>query len=64
MECGDAVLRLAQVGPEFVIAKTPIELPPCDATIVVVVDGNARRSLIRLPRGMSPEVVETPIQII
>jgi len=64
MEHGDAVIRLSQVGPEWIIAKTPVELPPCEATIVVVVDGNERRTAVRLPQGMSPANEETPIQIL
>ncbi len=64
MECGDATIRLSQVGPDFVIAKTPIQLAPCEATIIVIVDGNIRRTRVRLPGGMSPSIEETPIQII
>ena len=34
---------LAQVAPDFVVLKSPSQLPPGPATIVMVVDGEERR---------------------
>ncbi len=56
--------RLSHVGPEAVVAKTPIELPPCEATLVITVDGTIERTRVRLPGGMTSSIEETPIQII
>ena len=42
---------LAQIGPDFVIFKTPVELAPCDATIIMHVDGEERRWAVALPDG-------------
>jgi len=42
---------LAQIGPDFVIFKTPVKLEPCDATIIMHVDGEERRWSVALPDG-------------
>ena len=34
---------LAQIGPDFVIFNTPVNLAPCDATIIMHVNGEERR---------------------
>lgn len=56
--------RLSHVGPKTIVAKTPIQLPPCEATVIVTVDGHILRTRVRLNQGMSPSIHETPIQII
>ena len=35
-------LPVAQLGPDFLLLKTPLDHPPHDATIVLRVDGNER----------------------
>ena len=42
---------LAQIGPDFVIFKTPLNLAPCDATIIMHVDGEERRWPVALVDG-------------
>jgi len=56
--------RLASVGPDSVVAKSPAELPPCEAMLTMTVDGRILRSRIRLPQGMSPSIQVTPIEIL
>ena len=53
---------LAQIGPDFVIFKTPVELAPCDATIIMHVDGEERRWSVTLPDGATrdSDLVKTP----
>ena len=44
---------LAQIGPDFVIFKTSVNIAPCDATIIMHVDGEERRWSVSLPDGAS-----------
>jgi len=44
---------IGQLGPDFLLLKTPLDHPPTDATIVLCVDGNERQWNVRLPEGMS-----------
>ncbi len=48
-----SVLRIGQLGPDFLILRNPIEHPPSDAEIMVSIDGHERRWTIRLPDGIS-----------
>jgi hypothetical protein len=48
-----ASVPLAQLGPDFVLVDAPVEHGPCEATIVVTIDGQERRWTVRLPAGMS-----------
>ena len=42
---------LAQIGPDFVIFKTRVDLQRCDATIIMHVDGKERRWPVSLVDG-------------
>ena len=44
---------LAQIGPDFVIFKTPVNLAPCEATIIMHVDGEKRRWSAALVDGVN-----------
>ena len=44
---------VGQLGPDFLLLKTPLDHPPADATIVLCVDENERQWDVRLPEGMS-----------
>jgi hypothetical protein len=46
-------LPIAQMGPDFLLVRKPIDLPPGEATIVLRVDENERRWQVRLPDGLS-----------
>jgi hypothetical protein len=51
---GDATLSIAQMGPNFLFIDAPIDLPPCEATIVLQIEGSPeRRWQVRLPEGLS-----------
>jgi hypothetical protein len=45
---------LAKIGKNHVVPAGELELPPCDAVIVMTVDGNERRWDVRLVDGASP----------
>jgi len=46
------VLPVAQLGPEFVVLRTPVNHPPCDAEIAMSIDGNESRWAVRLQNGI------------
>jgi hypothetical protein len=43
---------LAQIGPHYVIVAKPQNLPPCDAEVVMLVDGTEKRWPVRLVEGL------------
>jgi hypothetical protein len=45
--------ELSHVAPDFVRLRTPVEIPPSDAEIIVSVDGRESTSRVRLPNGAS-----------
>jgi hypothetical protein len=45
---------LAKMGKNHVVAACPIELPPCDAVVILTVDGAERRWNVRLIDGATP----------
>lgn len=49
---GQAV-RVAQLGPDFLLVEAPCELPAGDACVVMQVDHGERRWDVRLPEGSS-----------
>lgn len=48
-------LPIAQMGPDFLLLHKPVNLPPCEATLVFTVDDNERRRVVLLPNGMSAD---------
>ncbi|HEX5176735.1 MAG TPA: hypothetical protein VFV83_06900 [Chthoniobacteraceae bacterium] len=61
LELGDASLSVAQLGPDFLILRNPVEQAAADAVLFFSVDGNERRREIHLPEGISPGRPRTPI---
>lgn len=61
LEVDGRTVDLAQIGPDDVIANDPIDLPPCEADVVMHVDGEERRWRVSLVNGMSRDnrVVKT-----
>lgn len=45
--------ELAKTGPSRVFLRTPVELPPCDGTLSINIDGNITTEKVRLPNGAS-----------
>lgn len=46
------VLPVAQLGPEFLVLRTPVDHPPCDAEIALLIDGDESRWSVHLPNGL------------
>ena len=60
---GDESWNLAQIGPDHVTARdNGIELDPCEAQILMIVDGSERRWNVFLKNGAVP--FEPDIQIV
>lgn len=54
-------LPVAQLGPGFLILRTPTDHPPCDAEVTMSIDGNKRRWAVHLSNGIQLERLETAI---
>lgn len=46
------VLPVAQLGPEFLVLRTPVDHPPCDAEIAMSIDGHESRWAVHLVNGI------------
>ncbi len=46
---------LAKVGPNRVFLRTAVSLPPCDAELIISVDGRISSRQISLPHGASTD---------
>jgi hypothetical protein len=53
LELRHATLSVAQLGPDFLILRTPVEQEPADAVLFFSIDGKERRRDIHLPEGIS-----------
>ena len=51
----------AQLGPDFLMLRTPVDHPPCDAEIAMSIDGHESRWAVHLPNGIHPSRRETVI---
>jgi hypothetical protein len=49
---GGHSLRVAQMGPNFLILDDTADYPPGNAEIVLSVDGQAERWTVHLPNGL------------
>lgn len=47
------LLKIGQLGPEFVIIENPIDHPPGEAEILMSVDGADSRWRVRLTNGIA-----------
>ena len=49
----DLSLPVTQMGPDFVLLDAPVDHPPADASVVLLVDQSERRWSVRLPDGIA-----------
>jgi len=54
-------LPIAQLGPDFLILREPIDHEPCVARISLSVDGDVSHRSVRLHEGIRRNEVRTPI---
>jgi hypothetical protein len=55
------ILSVAQLGPDFLILRTPADHPPADAQISMSIDGDERRWHVSLPAGIEATQWKTRI---
>jgi len=51
LRVGPDSYELGQVGPDLVVFREAAQLPPCDAEVVVIIDGRDHRRLVSLNEG-------------
>ena len=56
-----ATLPVAQLGPDFLVLKVPIDHPPVEAEISMSIDGDETSWPVRLAEGISPTRRRTKI---
>jgi hypothetical protein len=55
------VLKISQLGPDFLILREPVEYPPSHAEISMSIDGTESHWFVQLPAGISPALERTRI---
>ena len=50
-----AVIRITHMGPDFLLIESPINRPPCEASISLRVDDSESEWKVRLPDGISKD---------
>lgn len=51
---GEREFPLSHVGPGYVIFREAVDLPPGEAMLSIMVDGDDRQRCVRLPHGVQP----------
>jgi hypothetical protein len=46
---------ITHMGPDFVLVRSPIDHPPCEASILLRVDDSESQWQVRLPEGISKD---------
>jgi len=59
LQIADATLDVAQVTPNRLYLRTPVDLPPCEGTLSINIDGQLNTHTIRLPEGASADSAGT-----
>ena len=57
-----SILPLSHLGPNYVRLRESAEVPPCDAQIVLVIDGHESRWPVHLPEGLQPGHGRIPVE--
>jgi hypothetical protein len=55
------VLKISQLGPGFLILRTPVEHAPANAEISLSIDGDESRWAVHLVNGIHPDRLRTVI---
>jgi hypothetical protein len=55
LRLAERVLRLREIGPDFVTLAAAIEHPPCLATLWCSIDGREHERGVRIPNGMKAD---------
>jgi hypothetical protein len=57
------VLPISQLGPDFLILKSPTEHGPTRAEIIMSIDGQEKRWRVHLVEGIAPTTRKTKIAL-
>ena len=49
------VVRITQMGPDFLFIESPTDHPPCEASILFRVDDSESEWKVMLPEGISKD---------
>ncbi len=49
------VVRITQMGPDFLFIESPTDHPPCEASILLRVDDSESEWKVMLPEGISKD---------
>ena len=60
---GGSSVGIAQMGPDFLLIESPMDHPPCQATILLRVDDSERQWKVRLPEGISSTSTRVPLAL-
>jgi len=52
---GSSVIRITHMGPDFLLVDAPGDLPPCEASISLIVDDRESEWKVKLPNGISKD---------
>lgn len=62
IDCGEfGRIPLSQASSTFVIAESAVKVPPCDAEIVIIIDGRQYERKVKLIHGMDPRSREAMV---
>jgi hypothetical protein len=61
LSCDGHVLRIAQLGPDFLMLKEPFDHPPAVAEITLQIDDSVSRWSVQLTEGISSSRPKTRI---
>jgi hypothetical protein len=53
IECAYGIVPLARITPKSVVARERHDIPPCEADLIVAVDGHRIRNRVMLTSGFS-----------
>jgi hypothetical protein len=53
LETAGQSIRVAQMGPDFLILKESVELPPCSGIVTLEVDDSIQTFEVNFPNGIS-----------
>jgi len=54
--------RVAQMGGDFIILETPVEISPTKADLTLEIDGEAETRPVFLPKGVKIDRPRTPVE--
>ena len=64
LEAGGSQFDVAAMGPDHVVLRSPRQLPPMTATLIVNVDGQETIRRVKLPEGINAASKRQPLVIL